>query len=203
MGNQTMQYSKTINDPEAFQLLADETRRKIIFLLRVKEMTVSQLAQELQLTPQAVYHHIKKLQKGDMIEVTREERSGHLIESYYRATAEVFSLKVGEERLKTPKDVKILVEREKSVLTTLKRLGFKLEFTDADLRKLVNLIGVNENKQMEKYEEQLTKMDDLDIITRMEAKEYAELITMENKEYDKIERNKRKLRDLLISLVKK
>jgi DNA-binding transcriptional ArsR family regulator len=86
---------KMITDPEAFQLLADETRRKMVFLLRVKDMTVSQIAAELNLTPQAVYHHIKKLQKADLVEVSREERLGHLIESYYRATAESFYLSMG------------------------------------------------------------------------------------------------------------
>ena len=44
-----------VKEPEAFQLLADETRRKILYLLRVKEMTVSQLSSELGLTSQAVY----------------------------------------------------------------------------------------------------------------------------------------------------
>ena len=77
----------TISDPEGFKLFADETRRRIVFLLRAKEMTVSQIAQEFNLTPQAVYHHIKRLVKGGMVEVTREVRVDHLIESYYRATA--------------------------------------------------------------------------------------------------------------------
>jgi hypothetical protein len=34
-----MQTVKIITDPDAFQLLADETRRKMIYLLRVKDMT--------------------------------------------------------------------------------------------------------------------------------------------------------------------
>ncbi len=72
------------------KLLGDETRRKIVFLLRAKEMTVSKIADELNVTPQAVYHHIKKLVETELVEVTREVRVDHLIESYYRATAEVF-----------------------------------------------------------------------------------------------------------------
>jgi predicted transcriptional regulator len=63
-----MKSLKIISDPEAFQLLGDETRRKIVFLLRVKEMTVSQISAELNVTPQAVYHHIKKLQTAEMID---------------------------------------------------------------------------------------------------------------------------------------
>jgi len=198
-----MRYLKTITDPEAFQLLADPTRRKIVFLLRVKELTVGQLAQELGLTPQAVYHHMKKLQKGEMIEVTREERCGHLIESYYKATAETFSFSVGEQQLRTPKDRKIVAERETSALAALKRLGFKVEFTEADVSKLVDLIGeLNACCDKGKYEEQLAQMDDLDIFTRMEAKEYADILTMTDQEYGRIEKNKRKLVALLKSLKK-
>jgi DNA-binding transcriptional ArsR family regulator len=91
-----MKAFKVVTDPKAFQLLADGTRRKIVYLLRVKEMSVSQLAAELNLTPQAVYHHVKKLVKGGLVEVSREERCGHLIESYYRATAEMFSFSLGK-----------------------------------------------------------------------------------------------------------
>jgi DNA-binding transcriptional ArsR family regulator len=77
-----------LREPKGFELLADETRRKIIFLLRVKEMTVGQIAAELKFTRQEVYYHIKKLLKGKLIEVVREERVGHLSESYYVATAD-------------------------------------------------------------------------------------------------------------------
>jgi len=34
---------KAIKDPEAFKLLADEIRRRMVFLLRVKEMTASEV----------------------------------------------------------------------------------------------------------------------------------------------------------------
>ena len=41
--------------------MADDTRRRVVYLLRAKEMTVGQIHHELQLTPQAIYHHIRKL----------------------------------------------------------------------------------------------------------------------------------------------
>src|SRR5512137_2899755 len=91
-----MKEVKAISDPEACRLLADEKRRKIIYLLRAKEMTVSQIADELNLAPQNLYHHIKKMLEADLVEVTREVRVGSLIESYYRATAEVFQITVGQ-----------------------------------------------------------------------------------------------------------
>ena len=76
--------------------MADDTRRRVIYLLRAKEMTVSQIASELQKTPQGIYHHIRKLLDAGMVEVAKEERVDHFIETYYRATAEVFEFIHGE-----------------------------------------------------------------------------------------------------------
>lgn len=199
-----MKYSKTITDPEAFQLFADETRRKIVFLLRVKEMTVSQIAAELGLTPQAVYHHMKKLQKGNMIEVSHEERLGHLIESYYRATAEVFSFSVDKEHIKTPNDRKIVTEQETASLNALKKLGFKLQFSEKEVSKLVDIISeIQECCESGKFDEQLSKLDDLDLVTKLKVSEYSEILSLSDEEYSKVEKSKRKLRDYLVSLTKK
>ena len=102
---------KIIRDPECCQLIGDETRRKIIFLLRAKPMSVSQIAETLELSPQTVYHHIQKLKKADMVQVVSEKRSGHLIESFYQSTAEVFHFMIGE----TQEGVKVQKELVKNL----------------------------------------------------------------------------------------
>jgi len=189
-----------IKDPEAFQLLADDTRRKIIYLLRVKEMTVSQLASELNLTPQAVYHHIRKLQDGGMIEVTREERLGHLIESYYRATAESFYCSVG----KTRPNIKFAKEQMTTVLSTLKRLGFKIEFDKKDASNLVDLQAeLDECCHAEKFSDKIAEFEDVDILTKETVLEYASTLSMSDKEFVRQQEIEKKLRDLLKALIKK
>src|SRR5207245_10638133 len=70
-------------------------RRRTMYRLRAKEMTDSQMAGELNLTPQAIYHHIRKLRDAGMVEVAREERGDHFIETYYRASAEIFNMSHG------------------------------------------------------------------------------------------------------------
>src|SRR5260370_21767724 len=92
-----MRAFKFIRDPKAFEVVADDTRRRMIYLLRLRDLTVSQVAEELQRTPQAIYNHIRKLLKTGMIEVAREERVDHFIEKYYRSTAEVFEFSYGRE----------------------------------------------------------------------------------------------------------
>jgi DNA-binding transcriptional ArsR family regulator len=195
-----MKPMKAIKDPEAFQLLGDETRRKIVFLLRVKEMTVSQIAAELEITPQAVYHHMKKLQKGDLVEVAREERIGHLIESYYRATAETFVCSFG----KTPRGRDFTGEQVTTVLDALRTLGFNLEFDDSKISQLVDV-----KRELEdccssgKFEDTIADLDEVPFLTKQAVQEYAETLSMSDEEFVRQQKLRKKFRDLLISLVKK
>jgi len=194
-----------IKEPEAFELLADETRRKTIYLLRVKDMTVAQIAVELGLTSQAVYHHIRKLLKGKMIEVVREERSGHLIESYYRATAEDFLLSAGKVSKKTLHDRQLMQDQVTRVLNGLNKLGFKLEFDEGKISQLADLrAGVEEPcTACEKYEEPIWNMEDLHLQMRMMAADFAGTLLMSDAEFKKQLETRKKVRDLLLSLAKK
>jgi len=191
---------KVIKDPEAFRLLGDETRRKIVFLLRVKEMTVSQMAADLNITPQAVYHHIKKLQKGDLVEVAREERIDHIIESYYRSTAETFYCSIGKTLLSR----KFAEEQLTTILNALKRLGFNLEFDENKVSQLIDLHReLQECCGSGKFEDSIADLNDVDFLTKQTVQEYAETLSMSNKEFAKQQELKKKFRDLLISLIKK
>jgi DNA-binding transcriptional ArsR family regulator len=191
-----------IKEPEAFELLADETRRKIIYLLRVKEMTVSQVAEELGITSQAVYHHIRKLLKGKMIEVVKEERIGHLIESYYRATAEDFLLSHGKVRSKALHDKELAEEQITRVLNGLNKIGFNLEFDKNKISQMTDLRAEVEEPCVacEKYEDDIWNMEDLDLPMRMLAAEFAGTLLMSDKEFNKQQEIRRKIRDLLLSL---
>jgi DNA-binding transcriptional ArsR family regulator len=190
---------KTIKDPEAFQLLADETRRKIVFLLRVKEMTVSQVAAELNVTPQAVYHHIKRLLKADMVEVTREERVDHLIESYYRTTAETFNCSVG----KTSHGAKAIEEQVPVVLNALKTLGFNIEYDEKVISRLVEIqVGLEKCCSSGEFEDKISELDDVDFLTKQTVLEYAETLSMCDKDFDKQQELKKKFREVLCSLTK-
>lgn len=196
---------KTITDPENFQLLADETRRKIVFLLRAKEMTACQVAEELDLTPQAVYHHVRKLLSGGMIEVVREKRCGHLIESYYRATAETFQFSMGPMSVRSLRNQKLVKEQEVAVLEALKKIGFKLEYGEKQVAELVDLkTKIDEGAQCcQKYEDAVAGLEDIDLLGRLTTQEYLGLLSMSDQEYLKQQETKKKLRDLLISLIKK
>lgn len=195
-----MKAVKHITDPEAFKILADDTRKRMIFLLRAKEMTVSQIADELNLTPQTVYHHIKRLVEAGMVEVTREVRVDHLIESYYMATAEVFHLTVG----KTSGGSETLAEMMVSSLEALKKLGFNIAYTDKEVEQLVELTMERaECCSAKEYEEAVAKLEDLDLFTKEDVQEYASILSMSDKQLQEQDEIDLKFRELLRSLIKK
>lgn len=195
-----MKAIKAINDPKAFQLLADETRRKIVFLLRAKEMTVSQIAAGLNITPQAVYHHIKKLKKGDLVEVSKEVRVDHLIESYYRATAETFICSVGN----VPQDREYTKERATATLHALKKLGFNLEIDDDKISQLVDLqVELEHDCCSSNFEDEISELDDVDFLTKQTVQKWAQTLSMSDEEFVRQQLITKKVSDLLRSLVKK
>ncbi len=182
--------------PEAFKLLGDETRRKMIFLLRVKELTVSQISGELGITPQTIYHHIKKLEKIGLVKVAREERIDHIVESYYQATAETFICSIGSLRKET---IKVdLVD----VLEGLNKIGFKMEGHDEVVAKLIDLeTKMIKYKGAKSLEDELVKLDkDLDFMTLHWIKRYADIMLMSEEEFAKRQKISKAIRQLLLSI---
>lgn len=199
---------QVLRDLEAFKLLADGTRRKILYLLRVKEMTVGQLAAELGITPQALYHHIKKLLDGKMVEIVREERVGHLIESYYRATAEDFLLMTGKLRSQTFRDRKLAKDQMISCLSALRKLDFDLEFDENKISQLVDLRAgltdcCKDDERSTRIIDGIWNMDNLDLLTQQIASDLAGTLLMSDREFAGQQETRKKLRDLLLSLIKK
>ena len=195
-----MRAVKTISDPEAFKIAADQTRRKMLFLLRAKEMTVSQIAQELNLTPQTVYFHIKKLVEAGMVEVSREVRVDHLIESYYQATAEVFHFTVGN----TTRSKETLMETIEAVLNALKRIGFRIEYDNKALNQLTDLqMKLQDCCSAKEYEEEIAKLEDVDFFVKQDLQEYASILSMSDEKVKKGDQLKREFRELLRSLINK
>ena len=190
----------TITDPEAVKVAVDDTRRKILYLLRAKEMTVSKIADELNLTPQTVYHHIKKLCDVGMIEVAKEVRVDHLIESYYRATAEVFHFTVGKES----NSKETIIEKMKSALEALNKIGYNVKYDQQKLTELAELsIEVEDCCECKGNEEAIAKLDDVDYFTKQQVQEYAGLLSMTDKELAKHDQVRKRFTELLRSLVAK
>jgi DNA-binding transcriptional ArsR family regulator len=190
-----MKSFKVISAPEAFQLLADETRRRVIYLLRAKEMTVAQIAEKLKLTPQAIYHHIRKLKDADMIEVAREERVDHFIETYYRATAEMFNLAHGESG-----SAKVMEEGVREALDALGELGFQAKIEPLVVTQVVQIMqGLKGPESESPWTERVNELEGVDPFAKQELLEYVYLITIADKEFEQFIRSYRDLRKALRS----
>ncbi len=190
-----MRSFKVITDPEAFQLLADETRRRIIYLLRAREMTVAQIAEELKLTPQAIYHHIRKLKDADMVEIAREERVDHFIETYFQATAEMFNLAHGESG-----SAKVMEEEAREALGALGKLGIKAAIDSNVVAKVVGLLKcMKEPDANSPITERVNELEGVSYLGKQELLEFLHLMTTTDKEFEAFLKNYRDLRKTLRS----
>ncbi|MCD6524556.1 MAG: helix-turn-helix domain-containing protein [Thermococcus sp.] len=161
---------KVITDPEVIKLMLEDTRRKILALLRNREMTISQLSEILGKTPQTVYHHIEKLKEAGLVEVKRTEMKGNLVEKYYGRTADAFyiNLYLGDEELRY-----LARSRLKTKLDIFKALEY--EFDDEELLDVMDKLLEKEHefkteisKEIEANEEALKDFSNEDIIHAIE-----------------------------------
>ncbi|TMI36057.1 winged helix-turn-helix transcriptional regulator [Candidatus Bathyarchaeota archaeon] len=192
-----MRTFKFVRDPNAFELMADDTRRRVIYLLRAKEMTVSQIASELQKTPQGIYHHIRKLLDAGLVEVAKEERVDHFIETYYRATAEVFEFIHGEGGSE-----KYGEQRTREALQALKQLGIDARADDEIIERLLKISKqMNELALTPEMEERIQSLEGLDFIGKKHVADYLNLLTMSDKQFEEWLNFERTRRNLLKSAV--
>lgn len=76
-----------IKDPEVAKLLADETRRQILNLLRKNENSATDLAKALGKNHSSIVHHLNTLLEAGLIKVVREEKVRNMIQPYYVTVA--------------------------------------------------------------------------------------------------------------------
>lgn len=69
---------------DQLKILSDPSRLQILALLFDRDMSVSQIAQAMDITPATVHHHVSKLLEARLIKQTRTAVKGNLIEKYYR-----------------------------------------------------------------------------------------------------------------------
>jgi DNA-binding transcriptional ArsR family regulator len=193
-----MKAFKYVRDPRAFEAVADETRRKIIYLLRAKEMTVSQLADSLSKTPQAIYHQIRKLLDVGLVEVAREERVDHFIETYYRATAEVFEFHHGEVGGR---------EAEKQLteaFEALSKVGIVIN-ADKDLVKRAMEVEARTSKLglSPDLEKKIAELSEVGFMTKGHVYSLAQMAMMSDKEFEEMIAAQKALRKLMTSHVTK
>lgn len=190
-----MKTVKVFTDSKAFEIAADKTRRRIIHLLRARVLSVSQIADELEMTPQAIYHHIRKMLEVGLVEIAKEERIEHFIETYYQATAEIFHFTYGEIA-----DPQHRETHYKELLNVLNRVGLIQKIDESIINRYIELT----KKKNEIYSccqpeiaVKISEIDDLDFFTKQEALELSTIISLNDKQFEELLSIEKEIRMLL------
>ncbi len=69
---------------DQLKVLSDPSRLRMLTLLMERDMSISGIAKVLELSPATVHHHINQLLAAHLIEPTKSEVRGNLVEKYYR-----------------------------------------------------------------------------------------------------------------------
>jgi len=81
---------QVVSSVQQLKALLDRKRLTILRMMAQKPMTVTQVADELNLVPASIHYHVKVLERAALVElVDTRERSG-ILEKYYAAKARDF-----------------------------------------------------------------------------------------------------------------
>ena len=86
-----------VTEPEQLKALGDDLRSQIVVLLRERAHSTTELAELLDLPKGTVGHHVKVLEKADLIRVVRTRKVRALTERYYGRTARLFLFRSSAE----------------------------------------------------------------------------------------------------------
>jgi DNA-binding transcriptional ArsR family regulator len=82
-----------VEEPQRLKALANEARSKIVVLLRERALSISELADELDVPKGTVGHHVKVLEDAGLVRVVRTRRVRAVTEKFYGRTARLFLMK--------------------------------------------------------------------------------------------------------------
>ncbi len=136
---------KIIKDPKNIEMILDETRSKILALLRDGPLNANEITGGVSKSRSNVYRHIDKLREGGYIEeVPRSERDCY--EKTFRRTANVFLLcpkgissdSTGNNKIAPSLDWENILEMKK-ILEKLDGFGIRNDASDELAEKIAKL----------------------------------------------------------------
>jgi len=121
-------------------VFADPKRLGILDLLSKKEMTVSQLGDKLDCSPQNVYHHVKKLLDSGLVKLSRTEFDKNYVEKYYATTVDLECVGCMLYEIKK----KFEIPKEDQIKIKIALLGFAMAKIDKAIRIIEKSPAVEE-----------------------------------------------------------
>ena len=150
-----------ITESAKVKILSDNTRFKILELLRERPMTINELTAVLRKDRTTIYRHIKSLEKAGFVEEVDQEGN----EKIYARTARLFLIKADpDESVEQFRREYLQVEAEKLV-QILEKVGVRIKDRNglvALTREVLNEIEVNAQpiiKKISKAEIDLSEIE--------------------------------------------
>ncbi|MEF8874641.1 MAG: ArsR family transcriptional regulator [Candidatus Thermoplasmatota archaeon] len=173
-----------IEDPAAMKVGLEGTRNQILELLRVKEMTISQIAEALSKDQSTIYRHVKKLEDAGFIEVKGERKQHHIPEKIYGRKAKWFLLTpepLGDEA-PFALGMDWNEERIRRCLEILEEMGFPSENKEEVVQKLNDLLGELESDITQSMIDSLDENIDIDFFSLLHIKFLAEILKLKHED---------------------
>jgi len=131
---------KVVRDPDDVKVAIEDTRSDILSLLRVNDMTITQMAENLDKDHSTIYRHIKKLEDAGYIEEIAQMKENHIPKKVYTRTADAFLLSPTSIDGGEPSDLTLDWEREnaRKILELLEIMGYSV---DKDEEEMVDILS--------------------------------------------------------------
>jgi DNA-binding transcriptional ArsR family regulator len=146
-----------IKDPEVAKLFADDTRRRILYMLRRHEQSTTDLAKALEKTHSSIIHHLNLLKEAGLVEETRTEKVRNLVQTYYRSTAHRFmvSYSLGETLNEEGQEIPWQESTVQYIMDGLEAFDIRVPEEDKErVRRLLNTYFLRDQKAFEEVLEQ-------------------------------------------------
>ena len=143
-----------IKDPEVAKLFADRTRRQILHNLRHHELSTADLAKALDKSHSSIIYHLNLLKKAGLVEETRVERKGNLVQTYYKSTAKKFIISYSLSDSLSRDAGEILNWRREMLRKTLEGFqAFGIEVPEEEREQVLELLDVCYVREQKAFEE--------------------------------------------------
>ena len=136
------------------KLFADKTRRQILHNLRHHELSTADLAKALDKSHSSIIYHLNLLRKAGLVEETRVERKGNLVQTYYKSTAKKFIISYSLSDSLSRDAGEILNWRREMLRKTLEGFqAFGIEVPEEEREQVLELLDVCYVREQKAFEE--------------------------------------------------
>ncbi|MBS3781494.1 MAG: ArsR family transcriptional regulator [Candidatus Thermoplasmatota archaeon] len=131
---------KVVRDPDDVKIAIEDTRSDILSLLRVNDMTITQIAENLNKDHSTIYRHIKKLQEAGYVKEISQMKDNHIPKKVYTRTADAFLLSPTSIDGGEPSELMMdwEIENARKILELLEIMGYSV---DADEEEMVDILS--------------------------------------------------------------